>query len=78
MTFKEARAKHKKDLKRSKEIDKANEKIAREKAKVEKKICSRIHCLECPFRQTDKCREFVKDGDFSHLWDWYKGKGELT
>lgn len=78
MTFKELRAKHKKELKRSKEIDRATEKTARERAKVKKKICSKIHCLDCPFLRTNKCRDFVNDGDFSHLWDWYKGKGERT
>jgi len=75
MTFKELKAKHKENLKWSRKIDRANEKTAREREKVEKKICSKIHCLDCPFFRTNKCREFVNDGDFSHLWDWYKGEG---
>lgn len=73
MTFKEARQIHEKGLKRSREIDKANERIEREREKVKKKICSNIHCLDCPFYRTNKCREFVNDGDFSSLWNWYRG-----
>jgi len=78
MTFNEARKKHKQDLKRSKAIDKANEKKEKEREKVKRKICCKIHCLECPFCRTDKCREFIKNGDFSHLWNWYKGVVENT
>ena len=74
MTFRDARARRKEGLKKSRKIDSQREKIAVEKARIKKKICGKIYCDDCIYEMTDKCVEFVKDGDFSALLNWAKGK----
>lgn len=74
MTFRDACAKKRKWLKESRKIEKQLEKSHRKKARIKAKICNKIDCTDCFFSMTDKCVEFVKDGDFSALLNWAKGK----
>ncbi len=74
MTFNEAKAKRRKEWRRERKISIQREKIAVERARIKKKFCNKISCHDCIFDTTENCVEFVKDGDFSAMLNWAKGK----